>query len=233
MLEQLKSLMDMRGFIFVVGLDPRAIGGALAKKHEDRPSVSLDEYMEKIFQIPYYLPRPDNSSLTQAIDAVLATLESLDADRGWLQRIAEARDKLDRYWPQNVRKVKRILNVHQVVFAQCGGSEDATILLAMLILRERWPSAWALLHTRRGVFDKIVDAWSQELAPGAGVAPIADEILTDMSVKSVLQQDDLKTFFVQVLLGESRDMDDVLKYARLLGGYINLEQQAVRSCVDD
>ena len=110
---------------------------------------------------------------------------------------------------------------------------DVDVLLGVLILRERWTLAWSLLNTCTEDFRKVVLAWRQQMAPGEGVEPVADEIRKDILLKEILEDDGLKTLFMEVLLSESNDVDIVLKYLKLIGGYIKMEQPPIRSETND
>jgi len=157
LLECLKSFTDLDGFIFVLALDPRAIGCYLKEKFKDDLFVTVEEYLEKMIQIPFYLPQLTTDNLKEEIMKVLKNLKELNGGCPWAEEMMtllqtgekKVGDKGEQfrfidYIPCNIRKAKRILNMHQAIMT-VDETLDKEVILALLIVQNRWPLAyWAL-----------------------------------------------------------------------------------------
>jgi hypothetical protein len=139
LLEALKTMLEIEGFTYVVGLDHRVIGTYLATKFcEGHEFVTAEEYLEKMFPIQVAVPEPTAEGMLRVL-------------RGLVGQMPEAwRPGLDAvlpHFPPNVRQSKRILNrylgirssSHGVVRPGPEGAADAPLLLALLVVAQRWP----------------------------------------------------------------------------------------------
>lgn len=119
-LESMKLFFDTQGFIFVVGLDERVVQSAVRTKFARNPDQEKDtdrqverEYLNKIFQLPYTLPKIAPAQL----DDLLTWLDKYGA-LGDEQRI-DLRDRVKKYLYYvakegriNPREVKRYINAY-------------------------------------------------------------------------------------------------------------------------
>ena len=166
LLEAIKSFMDIPGFLFVIALDPRAVMTYVRRKYGPDFYVEPKEYLEKMIQVPFHLPRPtlgdeESVKLGMLVDSLLRGL----AKQGntWAEEMlkpSECLCKLDGFLPRNVRQVKRLLNSHQVLYATAQNvmdGFDAELMLILLILQTRWPRAYWVLCKHTTEFRKILD----------------------------------------------------------------------------
>ena len=76
-LESMKLFFDVRGFVFVVGLDQSIAELAVAHKYAEKdtsPSetpASGADYVKKIFQVPFALPSVTSDQLQEYLDCIL------------------------------------------------------------------------------------------------------------------------------------------------------------------
>jgi hypothetical protein len=170
LLEAIKSFMNIPGFTYVIGLDARAIKNYVVEKY-NKAFVDPDEYLEKMIQVPFRIPSPAEEGVREMTEALLKTRAEKDA---WAESVLEA---LADNWgalPANMRKVKRILNLHQLISA-ChkinGAVPDATVLLGLLAIQSRWPEAYALMGRGQGAYHAVLRDPSRckELADGDDV----------------------------------------------------------------
>jgi len=56
-MEALKLYLDRANCVFVVGAEPAVIEEAIRRRYADNPSLSPREYLEKIVQVPFVMPR--------------------------------------------------------------------------------------------------------------------------------------------------------------------------------
>ena len=70
MLESMKLLFGVRGCVFVVALDEEIVEKAVAVKYGATADVSGTEYIKKIFQVPFILPRTGIGQLPDYLDLI-------------------------------------------------------------------------------------------------------------------------------------------------------------------
>ena len=56
-LESIKIFFDIIGLIFVIGMDPQSIDFIIKTKYGENPTIKGDDYLQKIVQLPFYLPK--------------------------------------------------------------------------------------------------------------------------------------------------------------------------------
>ena len=157
----MKLFFDLEGFVFVVGLDHHVIERAVQLKYptatSDRPDgtstyISGAEYVKKIFQAQFTVPRVDEVQLAGYID-VMATTAKLPADQ-----IADLRnvvvpvvDNLAGTNRVNPREVKRLVNAYTMQLkmlerklrgAGVKPNAQAVIALQILAFRADWETAY-------------------------------------------------------------------------------------------
>jgi hypothetical protein len=191
-LESMKLFFDLPGFVFVVGLDQSVIERLIDTKYYQaapngpRPSNGADvsierpvatraaatisgtDYIKKIFQVPFGLPRISTNDLRPFFDALV---EGSDLP-------AEQRDDLyDVVWPHlesatgahsgsvNPREVKRLINAYtlqmKLLTAKLDAAPDPNIVLALQTMTFQWRPLYELLtadaqlfaDSARGVLD--------------------------------------------------------------------------------
>ena len=124
MLESMKLFFDMPGFVFVVGLDERAVEAAVRTKFTAAPlrpgreelNQQIErEYLKKIFQVPFTLPAIAPGQLVDLLNWM-----DRYGQLGDLQR-RDLRDRVRRYLRYvatdgriNPREVKRYLNAYTI-----------------------------------------------------------------------------------------------------------------------
>jgi hypothetical protein len=101
--EAVKLYLDVPGLIFVLACDQ----SVLARSVQDQARGGLDEarsYLEKIIQVQYRLPRPDDRAIELLIDGYAEASKTPDIIQG------EVRKTLAEGCGGNPRKIKRIIN---------------------------------------------------------------------------------------------------------------------------
>jgi hypothetical protein len=182
-LESMKLFFDLPGFVFVVGLDQSVIERLIdAKYHQAAPNgkppatgidgaverptagravatISGTDYIKKIFQVPFGLPRISTNDLRPFFDALV---EGSDLP-------AEQRaDLYDVVWPHldsatgahagsvNPREVKRLVNAYtlqmKLLTAKLGAPPDPNIVLALQTMNFQWRPLYDLLTADAQLF---------------------------------------------------------------------------------
>jgi hypothetical protein len=191
MLESMKLFFDMPGFIFVVGLDERAVEAAVRTKFAsqpgpaDRPELAQQierEYLKKIFQVPYTLP-PMTPGL---LDDLLLWLHQ-HGRLGVVQR-QDLNDRVRRYLrfvaPDgriNPREVKRYLNAYTIRRMVRPDLDPNTMLALQTIdFRNDWKEIYEdVVLAEPDVFVEALGRYRKDdpyafenLWPGIGVLPL-------------------------------------------------------------
>ena len=102
--EAVKLYLDAPGFVFVIGYDDGMVARALHDQKAFEDAATTARYLEKIIQIDYRLPRPDERQAVRLVDD-LVVRSGTAALLGAAERTLIA-DRTER----NPRRVKRFLN---------------------------------------------------------------------------------------------------------------------------
>lgn len=163
-LESMKLFFDLDGFVFVVGLDRKIIEQVVNSKYgpekagdgsEPRDTRVLGEdYIKKIFQVPYTLAPVAPAQLRAFLVAVYEEAALAGAQRDEFERIVEPHlPFLVRDGSVNPREVKRYLNAYTIT-TKVSGDLDPDAVLAVLTLdfRNDWEDVESALLLNGGVF---------------------------------------------------------------------------------
>lgn len=155
LLESIKAFTDIPGFVFVFGLDPRAVAFYVREKYKEGLHVTAEEYLQKLIQVPFFLPKANSKHFVACLESLVKRQRATWTD-GMLTMMNE-------YAPHNIRLVKRIASMHGILVGTIPNS-NSELLLSLLILQVRWPLAYAVLHELREKFDKFMTTASAPLA---------------------------------------------------------------------
>jgi hypothetical protein len=142
MLESMKLLFGVRGCVFVVAFDEQIVEQAVAVKYGATAEVSGTEYIKKIFQVPFILPRT-------GIDQLPSYLDLIESSAGFSE--AQLTDFRDHVRPHftfladggaiNPREIKLLINTYvlqlKVLSPTLGDGLDPNIVLALLCMNFR------------------------------------------------------------------------------------------------
>jgi hypothetical protein len=153
-LESMKLFFDLEGFIFIVGLNPDAVGHAVQSKFirpEDgsgfpgASSATLAnrlgrEYIQKIFQVQYWLPPVYPDELEDLLGCMLSpeSQELKETILPYLKHLAND-------GRMNPREVKRLVNdfiLDTIIKSESELREDTILALRIL----QFPHEWVLLY---------------------------------------------------------------------------------------
>jgi hypothetical protein len=163
-LESMKLFFDLDGFVFVVGLDRTIVEQVVDSKY--RPETNGDvkerretrvvgeDYIKKIFQVPYTLAPVGVGQLQEFLKAVYDEAELPSAQREEFQRVVERHlPFLVRDGSVNPREVKRYLNAYTIT-TKINGNLDQNAVLAVLTLdfRSDWEDVESALLLNGDVF---------------------------------------------------------------------------------
>jgi hypothetical protein len=163
-LESMKLFFDLDGFVFVVGLDRKVVEHVVDSKYYSEQNseaaarretrVLGEDYIKKIFQVPYTLAPVGVGQLEDFLKAVYQEAALPDAQR------TEFRDVVGPHLPflvrdgsVNPREVKRYLNAYTIT-TKINHDLDQNAVLSVLLLdfRSDWEDVESALLLNGGVF---------------------------------------------------------------------------------
>jgi len=218
LLEALKSFMDLRGFMFVLGLDPRAIETYITRKY-GKEFVKPEEYLQKMFQVPFHLPRPTEKSMRVILTGLLGEHGSKWAHN--IRQELEEKGGLVDFFPRNIRQAKRILNMHQaILLAHDRLKLKPELLLALLIVQVRWPLAYWLLQSFQEDFHEILNACHSNDLDNR----VPENILNNASAMAVLRDGGFYRLYKRFILEKAGlTFEGIMPYLELMGWPVDIE----------
>ena len=147
LLEHIKTLFDVEGFVFIIGLDTRSIKAWIKRKYGTDSFISSKDYVEKLIQIPFVLPKIKSDAFIEIIKKQENLLNESEI---------KVIDDLKDYLPQNPRSLKKMINDYLLIkLAYEDVKPDS--MFKMLILKHRWERCYNdMMHFGKGIFTEIV-----------------------------------------------------------------------------
>lgn len=130
-LESIKSLFDMQGIVFIIGMNNESIDYLIEQKFGKK--MNGFDYLKKIVQLPFQMPKWTKTDISDYLDSLIRSeLLGSDFQRGFS---APARKLLISAIEANPREVKRFIN--NIILAQLIFKKDIEQLIAVNALRFR------------------------------------------------------------------------------------------------
>jgi hypothetical protein len=118
-LESMKLFFDLEGFVFVAGLDQSVVERAVALKYASSPDqgvgvpISGTEYVKKVFQVPFTLPRITTGALQEYLTSVVANSDlGFEQKEDFEARVRRHIEFLQGEDSVNPREIKRLINAY-------------------------------------------------------------------------------------------------------------------------
>jgi predicted KAP-like P-loop ATPase len=164
-MEALKLYLDQAQCVFVVGVEPGVIEEAIRRRYGDNPTLSATQYLEKIIQIPFVLPRI-RADMVLALTGLFAdqVVPGVDDQAVRREMVALVRHGMSR----NPRRVKRFANSFMIAsrIAEGVSSESQLVLAKVLVLQMSFPLFYRELVRDPGLIEKVSTAdksvWERE-----------------------------------------------------------------------
>jgi len=170
-LESMKLFFDLEGFVFVVGLDRAVVEEVVASKFRSANNgtsagenggesairearVLGENYIEKIFQVPYTLAPLAVGQLPAFLGAVYAEAELPKTQRDDFRNVVEPHlPSVIRDGSVNPREVKRYLNAYTIA-TKINDDLDPSVVLAILTInfRNDWEDVESALLLNGDIF---------------------------------------------------------------------------------
>ena len=147
LLEHIKTLFDVKGFVFIIGLDTRSIKAWINRKYGADSFISSKDYVEKLIQIPFLLPKVQPMEFIEIIKQENLLTETE------INVLSEIKEHL----PQNARSLKKIFNDYLLLKASYKDVKP-DVMFKMLILRHRWERCYNdIMGFGSEIFKEIVN----------------------------------------------------------------------------
>ena len=230
-LESMKLFFDLEGFVFIVGLDRNIVERAVSLKYGQvsesaAPTITGSEYLKKVFQVPFTLPRVDTAQLNGYIDGTLANAAlSLEQYEDFDRNVRPHLEFISGNESVNPREIKRLLNAYtmqvKMLSGPLGGSLNPNVVLALqcMSFRPDWDELYETAIIDPFLFQQEVRSARAE--PKRDVIWIASRRLTmpqdflryiDGLARPLLDVPDLSVYISAVESGRNTD-------SRLLEGH--------------
>ncbi len=145
------GITDIEGFAYVLSLGPRTVGVYVRRKYR-KLFVGPEEYVQKMFQVPFYLPHPEPRHIEEETKRLLKNVQKPLPEEPWARQLVGVLEGKWQYLPPNTRQVKRILNMHQLIAAAHTSrlkEIPRELLLGLILVQVCWPRAyWAVYNFR-------------------------------------------------------------------------------------
>lgn len=180
-LESMKLFFDVQGCVFVVGLDQAIAERAVAQKYAlgdssaaEQSPVSGVDYLKKIFQVPFALPRVGTIQLREYCRAMLHSGGLAQAQiADFNDNVSPHLDFLSEQDAVNPREIKRLVNAYvlqvKMLGLRLGPTMNPRIVLALQIMNFRpdWRDFYEELAADPTVFQRTLsDAVAAEEPQG-------------------------------------------------------------------
>ncbi|NQE45772.1 hypothetical protein C5S31_07110 [ANME-1 cluster archaeon GoMg2] len=145
MLESTKVFLDIKNFVYVLGLNSEVVVKAIDQKYEAM-GVNGEDYLEKIVQIPFRIPDWNVSDRGE----FLTDLIDKEIDSAYQKTFREYKDIIKKVIEKTPRQLKRFINTYiceQEVFK--GKKLDQTNHLILTILKFKWYDFYQKLFDER------------------------------------------------------------------------------------
>jgi energy-coupling factor transporter ATP-binding protein EcfA2 len=168
-LESMKLFFDVEGCVFVVGLDQEIAEKAVAVKYGTADDTNLPtaisgaDYVKKIFQVPFALPRVSTRQLHNYLTTIETNSDFGDAQRADFEnnvrphfRSLQGEDSV------NPREIKRLINTYtlqlKMLSPRLGESLNPNVVLALLCMNFRpdWREFYNQLATDPQLFQSAM-----------------------------------------------------------------------------
>jgi uncharacterized protein YjbI with pentapeptide repeats len=144
-LESTKVFLDVKNFVYVLGLNSEVVVKAIDQKYKDM-GINGEDYLEKIVQIPFRIPDWNVSDRGE----FLTDLIDKEIDSAYQETFREYKDIIKEVIERTPRQLKRFINTYiceQEVFQ--GKKLDQTNHLILTILKFKWYDFYQKLFDER------------------------------------------------------------------------------------
>jgi ribosomal protein L7/L12 len=148
-LEAIKLFLSVPKCVYVIGVERAIIQDGIRQRYGDKINFSGKDYLEKIIQLPFSLPVPSESNVSQFVQILAG--QSIPED---VRRVAIAGSEA------NPRRIKRFINSFNLLRAirDEEGAEalNETVLTFVLMMQIRFPDQYLHFASHLADFTELV-----------------------------------------------------------------------------
>ncbi len=133
-LESIKVFFDIKGIVFVIGMDPASIDKIVSVKYGERTTVSGLDYIQKIVQLPFKIPTWKESDISKFIEDMTNSLKGSALYNEFILN----KDLIVKAVPLNPRQVKRFINTVILTKSVFNKDFDKLLVVQALNFRLEW-----------------------------------------------------------------------------------------------
>ena len=191
-LESTKVFLDIKGFVYVLGLSPEVVVKAIEQKYEAM-GINGEDYLEKIVQIPFRIP---DWNVTDRGDFLTDLVDKDKIEPTYKDTIEKYKDIIQEAIERTPRQLKRFINTYiceQEIFK--GKKLDQTIHLILTILKFRWYDFYQNLFNDRyrkklkEIFDDE-NKLREELKDKKGLIEFINSIKGGETIEKIIEMSD-------------------------------------------
>ena len=140
--EAVKLYLDTQGFVFIIGFDSTVVSEAILAEKKYSKQITSRDYLDKIIQILYQVPVPDEEQVQVFIEQCLESSNTASLFDPSIRSLVTERNS------RNPRKIKRFINMFVLGYgldrdwAELGASD----LVKLLIMQLYFPDFARLLQ---------------------------------------------------------------------------------------
>ncbi|WP_020541389.1 P-loop NTPase fold protein [Nonomuraea coxensis] len=180
LLEALRLHFNRKNCVFVLGVAKGPLIAAVREKYKD----PVGEYLDKIIQFPFEMPRLSEDDFARYLDGLLT------------DEIRVAGPMLRCGLRRNARAIKRFVNVlilqDRVAKDRRLDPYDVSVLAAVLLLRDSAPADYARLVADPALLRRLVR--TPDLEPGAGLSELTLSIVRELRNSPSGAPDDMLSY---------------------------------------
>ncbi|MBA7466793.1 RNA polymerase sigma factor RpoD [subsurface metagenome] len=136
-IESVKVMLDVPGFVFVLALDPSVLIDAIEAHYGASSNISGKDYIKKLFQVEFRLPPLRRKDVVDYIDLICK--KSVHSDRETSKALLEL---VPIVTGNNPREIKRFINSALIavsVMRKIGARVKTECQIAFMAMEFRWP----------------------------------------------------------------------------------------------
>jgi hypothetical protein len=130
-IEAIKTFLNCKRCVFVIGCDYDYLNTCIGKRY-DGMNLSGKDYIEKIVQIPFNVPSMEGPVFFNFLNSNLKTFFLIE-------EFITAADLITESIGRNPRKIKRLINLYNIIFDLNNNELNNLVLFKLLCFMMRWP----------------------------------------------------------------------------------------------
>lgn len=226
-LEVIRLLMDVDGFIFVLAIDYEVLRNAIKNKYEH---TDPDKFIEKIVQVPFSIPKIAIDQ-DQLLDSLVPNWDQIKDS--WFKniKVVDLQELFKTALRSNPRQIKRLLNSFLVARHIMGDEKQSgnTLLVASIAMQLRWPEEFQYFERQitaesssvSGLYVEDTDAFREIMALTDAQDQKFKLGVGDKAQMSQIQNNEELVVFTRRFFGSSIRADELLAVMQFASTFVH------------